>query len=70
CEACHGAGKYYAQEYVMKDKELSKLIGLKIPDEKSCEKCHTEDSPKINKMNLKEGMKKIEHKKTHKKSDK
>ncbi len=63
CEACHGGGKYYSQEYVMKDKELARLIGLRIPDEKYCEKCHTQETPKINKMNIKEGMKKIEHKK-------
>ncbi|MGC8926717.1 MAG: multiheme c-type cytochrome [Myxococcota bacterium] len=69
CEACHGPGKYYSQSYVMKDKELSRLIGLKKPDEESCKRCHTEDSPKINKMNIKDGMKIIEHKKEHKKSE-
>ncbi|MCX7945080.1 MAG: cytochrome c family protein [Deltaproteobacteria bacterium] len=66
CEACHGGGKYYSQEYVMKDKELSRLIGLKKPDEKSCENCHNQDTPKIKKMDIKEGMKKIEHKRNPK----
>lgn len=62
CEACHGSGKYYSQDYIMKDKELSRLIGLKKPDENTCKKCHTTETPKIIKMNIKEGMKKIEHK--------
>lgn len=70
CEACHGAGKYYSQSYIMKDKELSRLIGLKKPDEESCKRCHTQDSPKINKMNIKDGLKIIEHKKDSKKSEK
>jgi len=70
CEACHGGGKYYSQEYVMKDKELSRLIGLKKPDQETCKKCHTDDTPKINKMDIKEGMKKIEHKKSKKSENK
>lgn len=69
CEACHGSGKYYAQDYVMKDKELSRLIGLKIPDQESCKRCHTQDSPRINRLNLKDGMKMIEHKKGKKKEE-
>jgi len=70
CEACHGAGKYYSQSYVMKDKELSRLIGLKKPDENTCKRCHNEDTPKIKKMDIKNRMKEIEHKKTKKPSEK
>lgn len=70
CEACHGGGKYYSYDYIMIDKELARLIGLKIPDENFCQKCHTQETTKINKMNIKEGMKKIEHKKESKKLEK
>lgn len=69
CESCHGAGKYYSQSYVMKDKELSRLIGLKKPDESTCKRCHNEDTPKIKKMDIKSGMKEIEHKKKQKHSE-
>lgn len=63
CEACHGGGKYYSEGYIMKDKELSRLIGLKRPNEETCKRCHNDDTPKINRMNIKQGLKEIEHKK-------
>jgi hypothetical protein len=47
CESCHGAGHLYAKRYVMKDKVLSRIVGLTKVDEKSCRRCHTETAPKI-----------------------
>jgi len=40
CESCHGQGKDYAKSYVMKDKKLSKILGLKKVTQKTCDKCH------------------------------
>ena len=31
CESCHGGGQYYSARYVMKDTELSRLVGLVDP---------------------------------------
>ena len=40
CESCHGEGKHYAKDFVMKDKKLSKMLGLKKVTQKTCNKCH------------------------------
>ncbi len=40
CEACHGKGEFYAKRYVMKDKKLSKMLGLKKVNQKTCDRCH------------------------------
>ena len=40
CESCHGQGKHYAKDYVMKDKKLSKILGLKKVTQKTCDRCH------------------------------
>jgi hypothetical protein len=47
CEACHGAGQYYALEYVMRDRELREALGFRKGDEKSCLKCHDEGTPSL-----------------------
>jgi nitrate/TMAO reductase-like tetraheme cytochrome c subunit len=47
CESCHGPGKFYAKRFVMKDPELSRIVGLVDVGEKSCRSCHTESAPTI-----------------------
>ena len=44
CEDCHGNGKDYAKDYVMKDKKLSKILGLKKVTQKTCDRCHNDYS--------------------------
>jgi cytochrome c5 len=61
CESCHGAGKTYARRYVMKDKELSRIVGLDPPSEKTCQRCHTESAPKIRASNFGEMLQRIAH---------
>ncbi len=61
CERCHGAGKYYAQTNVMKDKELRKLVGLRAPDEKMCTICHSDAAPSVRPFNFKEHFSRIAH---------
>ena len=48
CESCHGAGRFYAPRHVMKDPELSKLMGLKSVSAATCENCHRSDGPSVN----------------------
>ena len=47
CEACHGNGEHYAKSFVMRDKELSRLVGLTTPGEKACRACHDATSPTL-----------------------
>ena len=47
CERCHGPGKYYHPEYVMKDQELARAVGLVDPKLEHCTACHTEGTPSI-----------------------
>lgn len=61
CEACHGGGRYYAFTNVMRDRELSRLLGLEKPGEGSCSSCHTANSPKMRQFDLKKSMEAIKH---------
>ncbi|MBZ4415951.1 cytochrome c family protein [Myxococcus sp. RHSTA-1-4] len=61
CETCHGGGQYYSPEYVMKDPELSRLVGLVDPSEKQCRTCHDASSPSLRPFDFKESLKAIDH---------
>jgi Cytochrome c554 and c-prime len=61
CETCHGGGQYYSPSYVMKDAELSRLVGLVDPSEKSCRSCHDASSPSLKPFNFVESLKAIDH---------
>lgn len=61
CETCHGAGQYYAAEYVMKDPELVRMVGLDDPSEKSCRACHDASSPSLRPFDFVEKLKLIDH---------
>lgn len=47
CEQCHGGGKYYAPDYVMKDRELARALGLADVKPEICQQCHTVSAPSI-----------------------
>lgn len=47
CEACHGPGGAYKADYVMKDPELARAVGLVEPTEKQCLVCHDASSPSL-----------------------
>lgn len=47
CERCHGAGRYYHPEYVMKDRELARAVGLVDVTAVHCQQCHTEGTPSV-----------------------
>ncbi|NOJ55596.1 hypothetical protein HK404_23580 [Myxococcus xanthus] len=61
CETCHGGGQYYSPEYVMKDSELARLVGLVDPSEKQCRSCHDASSPSLRPFDFKESLKAIDH---------
>lgn len=61
CESCHGAGKAYAIEKVMKNLEESKAKGLIMPTEEVCKQCHNKQSPTFKALNFKESYEKIKH---------
>lgn len=61
CESCHGGGRYYASDYVMKDEELVRLVGLLDPSEKDCKSCHDASSPSLRPFDFVEKLKLIDH---------
>ena len=67
CETCHGAGSLYKKRKVMKDKEASIANGMYLPDEKTCLKCHNEESPTYKPFDFEERSKAIAHLKPEKK---
>ena len=62
CESCHGAGQFYAPEYVMKDPELARAVGLIEVDPKtSCLVCHTDSSPSLVKFDVEKKRATVDH---------
>jgi hypothetical protein len=61
CESCHGAGKGYATEKIMKNLELSKEKGLIMPTEAVCKECHNSGSPTFKSFNFEKAFEMIKH---------
>jgi len=61
CETCHGPGSKYKSKTIMSSREKSLANGLIIPDKKTCEGCHNEESPTFKGFNFDEAVKKIAH---------
>jgi hypothetical protein len=65
CEACHGAGGDYYKKKTMVGVFTGEIdpasVGLVMPDEKTCVKCHNEESPTFKSFDYKEMVKKIAH---------
>ncbi len=61
CETCHGPGSDYKKMTVMKDLEAAKAAGLIVPDEKTCVKCHNDQSPTFKEFNFETAYKAIAH---------
>lgn len=61
CESCHGSGQWYSPRYVMKDPELSRLVGLVDPNEKSCRGCHDASVPSMRPFDFPAALKAIDH---------
>lgn len=62
CESCHGAGRNYTPEYVMRDKELSKLLNLVAKvDNTACVRCHTDQAPSLTPFEFAAARERIKH---------
>ncbi|MGB8930484.1 MAG: multiheme c-type cytochrome [Anaeromyxobacteraceae bacterium] len=61
CETCHGPGGAYSARYVMRDRELSRAVGLLDPGEKSCGGCHNESTPSLMKFEYARKLPLMEH---------
>jgi len=61
CESCHGAGRYYAKENVMRDRELRERLLLTAPTEQTCLRCHTDSSPSMTPFDYKSALERIRH---------
>jgi hypothetical protein len=65
CEVCHGPGSAYKTMQVMKDIDTGKIkgetVGFMKGDEKTCLKCHNQESPTFKGFNFAEMSKKIAH---------
>jgi len=65
CEACHGAGGDYYKSRIMRGLRSGIIepasVGLIIPDEETCKKCHNEESPTATEFNFDKMWAKIAH---------
>ncbi|MCL2178458.1 MAG: cytochrome c family protein [Cystobacterineae bacterium] len=61
CESCHGGGQHYSKGFIMKDEELSRLLGLVDPSEKTCRSCHDGFEPSVEGFDFQKKLKAIEH---------
>lgn len=61
CEQCHGAGKYYLPNYVMKDRDLARSVGLLETPPSSCQACHTAGAPSVTSFDYKSSWARIDH---------
>lgn len=61
CESCHGPGKKYRKNSVMKKRKLAIAKGLIAHPEKVCTKCHNPESPTYQKFHLETFLRKIAH---------
>ncbi len=61
CESCHGAGRAYAPDLVMRDEELSRLMGLEKITEATCRPCHRADAPRLRAFDYATLVKQVNH---------
>jgi Cytochrome c7 and related cytochrome c len=61
CESCHGAGRHYSAEYVMRDDDLRARLGFERGDARTCARCHTDSSPSLIPFQYDEKLNAIRH---------
>ena len=65
CESCHGAGGDYMKKATMEGVTSGTIapasVGLIIPDQKTCEGCHNEESPSFKGFDFEKMKAKIAH---------
>ena len=65
CESCHGAGRNYAIEYIMRDPDLRTMLNFQKVDGSTCTRCHTDSSPGLVPFSLSDKLPLIKHWKDH-----
>lgn len=62
CESCHGPGRHYWPDFIMKDRELARAAGLRSgADPAGCRSCHTADSPGLRPFDPIASMRAVRH---------
>lgn len=61
CETCHGPGRYYSPEHVMRDSDLRSRLLFREPTESTCKSCHTEDSPALEPFSYEKMLERMKH---------
>ena len=61
CESCHGAGRYYSVEWVMRDAELRAQVSFDAGSPAACARCHTDSSPSLSPFVLEDKLRLIQH---------
>ena len=61
CESCHGAGRNYAVDFVMRDDDLRTILNLQKVDAATCTRCHTDSSPGLVPFALKDKLPLVKH---------
>lgn len=62
CESCHGPGRHYWPEFIMKDLELARAAGLRSGgDPAACRSCHTADSPALRPFDAVDALRHVLH---------
>jgi hypothetical protein len=65
CESCHGAGGDYIKKSTMEGLTSGTIapasVGLTVPDQKTCEKCHNQESPSFKGFDYAKAKEKIAH---------
>lgn len=61
CESCHGPGRYYYPNYVMRDAKLARAVGLVDQSEAICVRCHTAAVPSLESFDFDTAWSRIDH---------
>jgi hypothetical protein len=62
CESCHGPGRHYSLDHVMRDKELAAALSLVAKlDAAACTRCHDATSPALGAFDHEAKLKLIKH---------
>ncbi len=61
CETCHGPGRYYAKEHIMRDEVLRQQLMFEAIDASTCARCHTDNSPALTPFLYEAALSRIRH---------
>ncbi len=65
CETCHGEGRNYSKDYIMKDHHLAEALGLNAEPMKGCLGCHRGEMPTTKDFNPASAWKRLPHSKAN-----